>query len=52
MSESYLARRSRAAHRANPLFRLDWPQFWLLTGILGGILALAGVVMLIELSSQ
>jgi hypothetical protein len=48
VSESFLARRNRAAYRANPLFRLDWPQFWLLSGILGGILALVGVVMLIE----
>jgi hypothetical protein len=29
-----------------PLFRLDWQQYWLVAGILGGLLALAGVVML------
>lgn len=52
MSEVFLARRDRPPRRATPLFRLDWPQFWLLTSILGGILALVGVVVLIELSSR
>jgi hypothetical protein len=28
------------------LFRLDWRYFWLLSGTLGGILAILAIVML------
>jgi hypothetical protein len=28
------------------LFRLDWRSFWLLSGTLGGILAILAIVML------
>jgi hypothetical protein len=36
----------RPVRRANDLFRLDWREFWLMLGILGGILALVGVIFL------
>ena len=29
---------------SNGLVRLGWPHFWLLSGILGGMLALVGLV--------
>lgn len=35
----------------NGLLQLGWPHFWLLIGILGGMLALAAVVMSAYLSS-
>jgi hypothetical protein len=28
------------------LLQLGWPHFWLLSGILGGLLALVGLVLL------
>ncbi|HJZ70181.1 MAG TPA: hypothetical protein VKE51_00495 [Vicinamibacterales bacterium] len=47
MSAPFLARRDdRLVRRAYAPVRLGWNQFWLLSGILGGILALAAVVML------
>ena len=33
--------------RATPLLQLGWLHFWTLTGILGGMLALVGLVFLI-----
>jgi len=32
------------ARRPSALVQLGWPQFWLLTGILGGMLALVALV--------
>jgi hypothetical protein len=40
----------RPVRRANELFRLDWRAYWLVVGVLGGILALAGVVLLASFS--
>jgi hypothetical protein len=35
-------------HRtASHLFELGWPSFWLLTGILGGILGLVALLFLL-----
>ena len=42
----------RASRRGDRLFRLDWPEFWLFASILGGILALVGVIFLAHLSSR
>ena len=36
----------RPVRRANDLFRLDWREFSLMVGILGGILALVSVMFL------
>ena len=38
--------RSPRARRRNGLLQLGWLHFWLLSGILGGMIALAGVVLL------
>jgi len=47
VSAPFLARRDdRPVRRVNQPIRLEWSQFWLLSGILGGMLALIGVVML------
>jgi hypothetical protein len=40
----------RPVRRANDLFRLDWRAYWLFVGVLGGILALAGVIFLASFS--
>lgn len=39
------------AHRSvrNGLVRLGWPHFWLLSAVLGGMLALVGLVFFIAL---
>jgi hypothetical protein len=42
----------RPIRRADRQFRLDWREFWLLVSILGGILALVGVVFLAYFSSR
>jgi hypothetical protein len=42
----------RALRREDRLFRLDWREFWLFASILGGILALVGVIFLAYLSSR
>ena len=34
------------------LVRLGWPQFWLLAGVLGGMLALVALVFFIALVSR
>jgi len=36
--------RRMPARRPSALVQLGWPQFWLLTGILGGMLALVALV--------
>lgn len=36
----------RSVRRAERLFRLDWREFLLLISILGGLLALIGVIFL------
>jgi hypothetical protein len=36
----------------NGLVRLEWPQFWLLAGILGGMLALVALVYFVALVSR
>jgi hypothetical protein len=36
----------RRVRRRDDLFRLDWREYWLLIGILGGLLALVGVIFL------
>jgi hypothetical protein len=41
--------RRRIPH-ANDRFRLGWREYWLLVGILGGLLALAGVIFLASFS--
>lgn len=41
----------RSLRREDRLFRLDWRAFWLSASILGGILALVGVIFLAHLSS-
>ena len=33
--------------RRNGLLQLGWPHFWLLSGILGGILALIAFILLV-----
>jgi hypothetical protein len=42
----------RPLRRADPLFRLNWREFWLLVSILGGILALVGLMFLAYFSSR
>lgn len=42
----------RPFRRENKLFRLDWREFWLFASLLGGILALVGVIFLAHLSSR
>jgi hypothetical protein len=37
--------------RRNGLLQLGWPHYWLLIGILGGMLALVGLVFYAHLSS-
>lgn len=32
----------------NPIVQLGWPHYWLLTAILGGMLALVALVFLIS----
>jgi len=44
-------RRSPARSARNGLLRLGWPHFWLLTGILGGMLALVALVFFARLSA-
>ena len=41
------------AHRGtrNAVLHLGWPHFWLLIGILGGMLGLVGLVFFVHLSS-
>lgn len=36
--------------RAHDQFRLGWREYWLLVGILGGIVALAAVIFLASFS--
>ena len=36
----------------NGLLLLGWPHFWLLTGILGGMLGLVALVYFVELGSH
>ena len=43
-------RRRRVA--STSLFELGWPQFWLLSGVLGGILGIVALVFLAYLSAQ
>ena len=43
-------RQSRAGD--NRLVRLGWPHFWVLAGILGGMLALVALVFVIALSPR
>ena len=38
--------------RRNGLVQLGWPHFWLLGGILGGMLSLVGLIFLIYLRSN
>jgi hypothetical protein len=38
--------------RRNGLVALGWPQFWLLAGILGGMLALVALVYFVALVSR
>ncbi len=42
----------RVLRREDRLFRLDWREFWLFASILGGILALVGVIFLAYLASS
>jgi hypothetical protein len=44
-------RRGRRAS-SHGLFQLGWSEFWLLSGILGGMLALVALVFLVYLSSH
>lgn len=46
MHTRFVAREHRPAPRVNSLFRLDWRSFWLLSGTLGGILAILAIVLL------
>jgi len=39
-------RRPVAQRRRNGLLQLSWPHYWLLTGVLGGILGLVALVFL------
>jgi hypothetical protein len=36
-------------HARSQLFTLGWPQFWLFSAILGGMLALLGTVLVAHL---
>ena len=36
----------------NGLVRLGWPHFWLLAAVLGGMLALVGLVFFIALATR
>lgn len=46
------ARRSPARRgRRNGLLQLGWFHFWLLIGILGGMLGLAGVIIVASLAA-
>ncbi len=36
----------------NGLLRLGWPHFWLLSSILGGMLALVALIFIAHLSSN
>ena len=38
--------------RRNGLVRLGWPHFWLLSAVLGGMLALIGLVFFIALVTR
>ena len=37
--------------RRNGLFQLGWPHFWLLVGILGGMLGLVALIFFVHLAS-
>jgi hypothetical protein len=41
------ARRPRPRSVRKPLAQLGWPHYWLLTAVLGGMLALVSLVFLI-----
>ena len=43
--------RSAGRRAGNGLLQLGWPHFWLLIGILGGVLALVVLVLFVSLSS-
>jgi hypothetical protein len=48
-------RRPRLAARPwsrNGLLQLGWPHFWLLAGILGGMLGLVALVFFVSLSTR
>jgi hypothetical protein len=40
----------RPVRRPDQRFRLDWREYWLFVSLLGGILALVGVVFLASVS--
>ncbi len=44
--------RARRRTSRNGLSRLGWPHFWLLSGILAGILGLVALVFLAYLTAQ
>jgi hypothetical protein len=44
--------RARRRKGGRSLFQLGWPQFWLLGGILAGILGLVALVFLASLATQ
>jgi hypothetical protein len=43
-------RRPVAQRRRNGLLQLSWPHYWLLAGVLGGILGLVALVFLAHVS--
>ena len=50
-SHTLVHERARRRTSRNGLFRLGWPHFWLLSGILAGILGLVALVFLGYLAS-
>ena len=43
------ARQPAGRKRRNGLLQLGWPHYWLLVGVLGGMLALVALVFLIAI---
>lgn len=51
MTGHSLPRRSVRRASSSALLELGWPHFWLLTGILGGVLGLVGLVFVYHLTT-
>lgn len=52
MSAHGVTRAGGGSASRNGLLQLGWPHFWLLSGILGGMLALVALVFFAYLASQ
>jgi hypothetical protein len=51
MTAHSLPRHSSRRASRNALLELGWPHYWLLTGILGGMLGLVVLLFFIQLST-